>query len=100
MGIVTNHRSPTINALNAYVVHKNRLRAIFKDRPLDLNSPQDRQSIARSIDAELSPENLTCDGALTRGQVQSRYRHLTAVARDLRELDPTIEFYEFDPVDQ
>lgn len=84
-----------MNALKAYVVHKNHYRAIFKDRPLDLNDAKDRQSIADSIDAELSPENLTCDGELSRGQVQSRYRHLTAVARDLVKLDPKVKFYEF-----
>jgi hypothetical protein len=36
----------------------------------------------------LSPENLTCDGELSRAQVQARYKELMAVAHDLAQLDP------------
>jgi len=43
----------------------------------------------------LSPENLTCDGELPRSQVQARYRQLTAAARELKQLDPSVKFYEF-----
>jgi hypothetical protein len=54
--------------------------------------------LADSIDAELSPENLTCDGELPRESVASRYRTLTAVARELQKLDPAVKFYEYDGV--
>lgn len=81
--------------LKAYVEQKNRWNALFNGRPLDLNSAADRQKIANSIDAELSPENLTCDGELSRSQVNARYRRLTAAAQDLLKLDPSVKFYEF-----
>ena len=84
-----------MSALQVYLVHKNRYRAIFGSPALSLDSAQDRQALAHSIDAELSPENLTCDGELSRSQVQARYRQLTAAARELQKLDPTVKFYEF-----
>ena len=84
-----------MKSLNAYVEQQNRWNAIFGGRPLDLNSAADRQKIADSIDAALSPENLTCDGELSRSQVNAKYRQLTAAARELLKLDPTVKFYEF-----
>jgi hypothetical protein len=48
------------------------------------------------IDAALSPENLTCDGELPRSQVQARYNELTTAARQLKKLDPSVSFYEWD----
>ena len=85
-----------MSALQVYLVHKNRYRAIFGSPTLSLDSAQDRQALADSIDAELSPENLTCDGELPRESVASRYRQLTAVARELQKLDPAVKFYEYD----
>ena len=66
--------------LKNYVDQENRFSAIFGKRPLDLNSATDRQLIADKIDSALSPENLTCDGELSRSQVQARYRNLTRCA--------------------
>jgi hypothetical protein len=62
---------------------------------MSLQNATDRQRIADSIDSELSPENLTCDGELSRSQVQTRYRALTAAAKELKQLDPGVKFYEF-----
>lgn len=81
--------------LKTFVDNQNRLARIFGGRLLDLNNAADRQKIADSIDAALSPENLTCDGELGRSQVAARYRALTGAARDLQKLDPTVKFYEF-----
>ena len=81
--------------LKAYVDQKNRWDTIFGRPALDLNNPQDRQRIAENIDSDLSPENLTCDGELSRTAVQQRYRQLTAAARELQQLDPTVKFYEY-----
>ena len=53
------------------------------------------QAIADSIDMELSPENLSCDGELPRSQVQARYRALTRAAAQLLQLDPSVKFYEY-----
>lgn len=81
--------------LKNYVDQENRFGAIFGQRPLDLNSAADRQKIADKIDSALSPENLTCDGELSRSQVQTRYRNLTRCADQLLKLDPSVKFYEY-----
>ncbi len=79
--------------LKAYVERKNQWNAIFGGKAVVIG--KDNQRIADMIDAELSPENLTCDGELPRSQVQARHRALTAAANELRRLDPTVKFYEF-----
>jgi hypothetical protein len=82
-------------SLTAYVDRKNAFAKIFGSRQLSLQNAADRQSIADSIDSDLSPENLTCDGELSRSQVQARYKTLTKAAKELQKLDPSVKFYEF-----
>ena len=84
-----------MSALTAYLDRKNTFAKMFGQRTLSLQNAADRQTIADSIDADLSPENLSCDGELPRSQVQARYRALTAAAAELQRLDPTVKFYEF-----
>lgn len=80
--------------IKAYVESQNKFRAIFGQKPLTLNTADGRQAIAEQIDCELSPENLTCDGELSRSQVQARYTKLIKAARELKQLDPAVNFYE------
>ena len=84
-----------MKALNDYVAQKNSWGKLFGSRPLDLTNAQDRQQIAQSIDADLSPENLCCDGELPRSQVQAKYRRLTQCAEQLKKLDSSVKFYEY-----
>ena len=86
-----------MQALNDYVAQKNYWNSLFNSAPLDLNNAQDRKTIAQSIDSELSPENLTCDGELPASQVRARYKQLNTVAKQLVKLDPTVVqfMYEF-----
>lgn len=84
-----------MKALQNYVDKKNSWGKIFGQNPLSLSNAQDRQKIADSIDAALSPENLTCDGELSRTEVNRRYRELTQAAKELKQLDPSVTFYEF-----
>ncbi len=81
--------------LTAFVDRENQFSAIFGSKPLSLQNAADRQRIADKIDSALSPENLTCDGELNRNQVNARYRNLTACAKQLIKLDPSVKFYEF-----
>ena len=83
--------------LQQYVDQKNQWHALFgKQSPyLDLTLCQDRQRIANMLDADLSPENLSCDGELPRSEVQRRYKQLTQVASELRALDPAVKFSEY-----
>lgn len=83
-----------VSALTSYVDRKNAFASLFGSKQLSLQDANDRQKIANSIDAELSPENLTCDGELSRSQVQARYNELIKVAHELQKLDPMVQFYE------
>jgi hypothetical protein len=83
-----------ISNIEQYVEQKNKWRSIFNQKPLSLLNQQDRQAIANSIDSELSPENLTCDGELRGAQVQNKFRYLTRCAEELLTIDPTVNFYE------
>jgi hypothetical protein len=83
-----------IATIEQYVEQKNKWRAIFNQKPLSLLNKQDRQAIADSIDSEMSPENLTCDGELPRSVVQVKMRNLTRCAEELLSIDPSVTFYE------
>jgi len=84
-----------VSNLTAYLDRKNSFAKLFGNKTLSLQNAKDRQTIADSIDADLSPENLSCDGELPRSQVQARYRALTAAAKELKQLDPSVRFYEY-----
>lgn len=81
--------------LNQYVLKKNEWNAIFNGDQYSLNSAIDRQAIAECLDADLSPENLTCDGELPRAQVLARKKFLDAAAKQLIKLDPSVKMYEY-----
>ena len=84
-----------ISTLEQYVDQKNSWGKLFGSKPLSLLNAKDRQSIADSIDADLSPENLTCDGELPASQVRQRHAFLTRCAQELQSIDPSVTFYEF-----
>ena len=84
-----------ISTLEQYVDGINRWGKLFGNKPLSLLNAADRQKIADRIDADLSPENLTCDGELPRSQVQARYKMLIRCAQELKSIDPAVTFYEF-----
>jgi hypothetical protein len=84
-----------MKALQAYIDSKNKRNAIFKGEQFEVKTAKGRQRVADSIDCELSPENLTCDGELSRTQVNARYKALTTAANQLKQLDPTVKMYEF-----
>jgi hypothetical protein len=84
-----------ISTLEAFVEQENKWSALFKGRQLSLLNAKDRQEIADRIDNRLSPENLTCDGELSRTEVNRRYRQLTRCAEELLSIDPTVKFYEY-----
>ena len=79
--------------LQAYVDRKNSWSKLFGSRPLVIG--KDNQKIADSLDADLSPENISADGERPASQVRQLYKFYTAAARELRQLDPSVKFYEF-----
>ena len=84
-----------ISNLESYVENKNRWNAVFKGRQYSLLNADDRQAIADSIDCDLSPENITCDGERPRSEVQARYKFLNRCAAELVSIDANVKFYEF-----
>ena len=84
-----------ISNLEAYVAQRNAWGKIFGQRELSLLNGSDRQRIADMIDGDLSPENLTCDGELSRSAVNAKYRQLTRAAEELKSIDPSVEFFEY-----
>lgn len=85
-----------MKALNAYIEQQNAWGKIWGNKPLSLDTAEDRKSIAQKIDSALSPENLTCDGELPRAEVNRRYKELTGAARDLIKLDPSVAQYMYE----
>jgi hypothetical protein len=84
-----------ISTLEAYVAQKNTWTRILKGPQLSLLNAQDRQRIADMIDSDLSPENISCDGELSRAEVNRRFRELTRCADQLRSIDPSVVIYEY-----
>jgi hypothetical protein len=84
-----------IATIEQYVDRKNSFAKLFGTKPLSLLNAKDRQRIAESLDSDLSPENLTCDGEVRGAQLQAKYRFLTRAAEELRSIDPSVTFYEY-----
>ena len=85
-----------MKALQNFVDQKNRWNSFFKGTQYNLNTAKDRQALADMIDSALSPENLTCDGELSRTEVNRRYKELMTAAKQLKKLDPAVTFYEYE----
>lgn len=84
-----------MKALQTYIDNKNRWNAIFKGEHYEIETAKGRQRIADALDADLSPENLTCDGELSRAEVQRRYKTLREASIQLQALDPSVKFYDY-----
>ena len=84
-----------ISTLEHFVEQENRMAGIFGTKTLSLLVKEDRQRIASMIDNSLSPENLTCDGELSRSQVQQKFTYLNRCAAELASIDPEVQFYEY-----
>ena len=85
-----------MKALQAFIDQKNHWNSFFKGPQYEIKTAAGRQRVADMIDAALSPENLTCDGELSNAEVNRRFKELDTAAKQLRKLDPTVKFYEYD----
>jgi hypothetical protein len=86
----------TMKALENFLKQKNHWNSFFKGPQYSLNTAAERQAVADMIDSALSPENLTCDGELSRTEVNRRYKELMTAAKQLKKYDPTVKFYEYE----
>ena len=85
-----------MQALRKFIEQKNHWNSFFQGEQYEIATAKGRQRVADMIDSCLSPENLTCDGELSRTEVNRRYRELMTAAKQLRTLDPAVKFYEYD----
>jgi hypothetical protein len=85
-----------MKALQAFIDQKNHWNSFFKGPQYEIKTAAGRQKVADMIDSALSPENLTCDGELSRTEVNRRFKELNTAAKQLRQLDPAVKFYEYD----
>jgi hypothetical protein len=87
-----------MKALQAYIDKHNRWNSLFSGNVVvyEVKTADGRRRVAQSIDAALSPENLTCDGELSRTEVNRRYKELTSAAKDLIKLDPSVSQYMYE----
>jgi lipopolysaccharide biosynthesis protein len=85
-----------MQALRKFIEQKNHWNSFFNGEQYEIATAKGRQRVADMIDGCLSPENLTCDGELPRAEVQRRYKELTTAAKQLRSLDPSVKFYEYE----
>ena len=85
-----------MKALQKYIDQKNHWNSIFKGEQYEVATQAGRQRLADMIDSALSPENLTCDGELPRAEVNRRYKELMTAAKQLKQLDPSVKFYEYE----
>ena len=85
-----------MKALQKFIDQKNHWNAIFKGPQYEITTAAGRQKVADMIDSALSPENLTCDGELPRTEVNRRWKELMTAAKQLKQLDPSVKFYEYE----
>ena len=81
------------STLEQYVEQQNRWTELFGMKPLSLLNEQDRKRIAQCLDADLSPENLTCDGEIRGAALLTKQRYLKACVEELLAIDPSVKEY-------
>ena len=70
--------------LNNFIQDNNRWIAIFGNPQMTFPlTQQDADELARTLDSKLSPENLHCDGEISRAEANRKYKYLSRVAQEL-----------------
>jgi len=70
--------------LQAYIDQKNTWGSFFGSPKINFPLSQTQvNDLARSLDGDLSPENLHCDGEISRAEANRKYKYLSRVAQEL-----------------
>jgi len=70
--------------LQAYIDQKNTWRGFFNTAPINFPLSQTHvNDLANSLDSDLSPENLHCDGEISQTQAQNKYNYYGRVIKEL-----------------
>ena len=68
-----------MKSLNSYLDRENGMARVFRQKEISLPLSQaDVDALVDKLSAQLSPENLTCDGELTAREVRARAKLLYA----------------------
>ena len=74
-----------MQTLKQFIEDNNRWIAIFGKQGMTFPlTESDVADLARTIDSQLSPENLHCDGEISHAQAARKYQFLTTVAEELK----------------
>ena len=71
------------NELKQYIDRANVMRKMFGQHEYDLNNVFHRRDLAQSLEYDLSPENLTCDGEVRGEALKRKYTFLTRAQQQL-----------------
>ena len=82
-----------MSALQEFINQKNRWYTLIGEEEFEVATARGRQRVGDQINHDLSPENLSCDGELSRNAVASRYRVLAAAAKELVKIDRRVIIY-------
>jgi len=73
-----------MRTLQKFIDDNNRWIAIFNKQGMTFPlTQQDVDDLARTLDSQLSPECLHCDGEISVAEANRKYRFLATVAREL-----------------
>lgn len=78
--------------LKAYVERKNRYLGLFGFQLLEYKTQKGRDTIRGDVRFDLSPENLHCDGEISKEEAFQKYRHLQFVLADLDAYERRLTF--------
>jgi hypothetical protein len=82
-----------MKALEKYVKAQSGWGEIFGEPKIEFPLTEAQiQKLASGLDAQLSPENLTCDGELSATEVNKRFRYYSQVARELQDYAQSMEY--------
>ena len=72
--------------LQAYIDQKNAWTRFFNSPAINFPLTQaEVDGLASSLDADLSPENLHCDGEISQAEAQRKYRYYGKVIKELED---------------
>ncbi len=74
--------------LELYISKKNFMNDLFNKPLININALtlEDVKNLYDSLDCDMSPENISCDGELSYGEVKKRSKFYNAVLADLEKM--------------
>jgi hypothetical protein len=85
-----------MKALKEFIDQSNNMSQFFGGTVYDINnlSQYDVEEIAASLDCKASPENLWCDGEISRTKAMAKLKFLQRVIKDLKKVGKPFVTYE------